>query len=112
MVQEKSNTKAHLQKVHDIDVVLPRGLTIEEEEQLTPENSSGPSFFNNYERQRSIILHTVLIHGEVHMPRYFGNIGFNKRAMDGEAQIKDFQLYESYVSISLKIGVILNVWLY
>ena len=54
MVQEKSNTKAHLQKVHDIDVVLPRGLTIEEEEQLTPENSSGPSFFNNYKRQWSI----------------------------------------------------------
>ena len=92
--------------------MLLRGLNIDEEVQSTLEKDSGPSFFNNYERQRSIILHRVLIHGEVHMPRYFGNIGFNKRPMDGEAQIKDFQLYESYVSISLKIGVILNVWLY
>ena len=46
--------EAQLQKVHGIDVVLPRELKIEEEEQSTPKKTSGPSFFNDYERQWSI----------------------------------------------------------
>ena len=43
-----------MRKVHGIDVVLPRELKIEEEEQSTPKKTSGPSFFNDYERQWSI----------------------------------------------------------
>ena len=46
--------KAHLQKAHGTNVVLPRGLRIEEEEHLTPRKDGDASFFNNYERERSI----------------------------------------------------------
>ena len=50
---KKKDLEAHLRKVHDIHVMLPRGLKIDEEEHPT-RNDDGPSFFSNYERERSI----------------------------------------------------------
>ena len=44
----------HLLKIRSIDVVLPKGLKIEGEEQSTPKKISESSFFSNYERQQSI----------------------------------------------------------
>ena len=41
-------------EAHDISVVLPRGLRIEDEEQDTPKKTSGTTFFSKYERRRSL----------------------------------------------------------
>ena len=51
---KKSNMEIHLLKIRSIDVVLPKGLKIEGEEQSTPKKISESSFFSNYERQQSI----------------------------------------------------------
>ena len=46
--RKKSDMESHLRREHGIDIVLPRGMRIEEEEGI-------PGVcFNNYERQRSL----------------------------------------------------------
>ena len=56
MVSEENGDEAHLWKVRGINAVIPRGLKIEEEEHLTLGKDNGASYFNNYERERSIKL--------------------------------------------------------
>ena len=52
--RKQTKMEAHLQKAHEIHVILPRELKIEEEEKSTSMKSTITSFFSNYERQRSI----------------------------------------------------------
>ena len=52
--RKKAEMEAHLKKAHNIRVILPRGLKIEEEEKSTSMKSTTTSFFSNYERQRTI----------------------------------------------------------
>ena len=51
---KKSEMEARLQKVCDIDKVLPRGLRIENEEHNTPRKNKGTTFFSNYKQQQSL----------------------------------------------------------
>ena len=53
--RKQTKMEAHLQKAHEIHVILPRGLKIEEEEKSTSMKSTITSFFSNYERVRSIM---------------------------------------------------------
>ena len=53
--RKKAELEAHLHKAHNIRVILPWGLKIEEEEQSTSVKSTTTSFFSNYERQWPIM---------------------------------------------------------